>query len=204
MRVGDSKPGFFAIASAPGSSDGTVELLVRRRDGTAELLCTAAEGTSVEASPIGGPGFRVELIPPEAVPQVFIFATGTGISPIKALLESGALEARARPLSSLSARASATAQAPEELGAMQTGRREKVKLFWGTHDAESTAYTGELDRWRAAGVEVELVHSTAGRGYVQDVFEKAGSSTLPPAHQAQCCLRQARAEGCPAGWAAGE
>ena len=49
-------------------------------------------GTEVEASPIGGPGFRIEKAGPDAASQVFIFATGSGISPIKALIESGALQ----------------------------------------------------------------------------------------------------------------
>ena len=45
LRLQGSKPGFFAIASAPSKSvDGTVELLVRRKGETAELLCNSAEG----------------------------------------------------------------------------------------------------------------------------------------------------------------
>ena len=49
-------------------------------------------GTEVEASPIGGRGFSVEKAGPDAASHVFIFATGSGISPIKALIESGALQ----------------------------------------------------------------------------------------------------------------
>jgi hypothetical protein len=46
----------------------------------------------VEASPVDGPGFRMEKAGPKAASQVFIFATGSGITPIKALIESGALQ----------------------------------------------------------------------------------------------------------------
>ena len=49
-------------------------------------------GTEVEASPVDGPGFRMEKAGPKAASQVFIFATGSGITPIKALIESGNLQ----------------------------------------------------------------------------------------------------------------
>jgi len=49
-------------------------------------------GSEVEASPVDGPGFRMEKAGPKAASQVFIFATGSGITPIKALIESGALQ----------------------------------------------------------------------------------------------------------------
>ena len=41
-----------------------------------------------------GPGFRMEKAGPKAASQVFIFATGSGITPIKALIESGVLQVR--------------------------------------------------------------------------------------------------------------
>lgn len=43
----------------------------------------------MEASPVQGKGFPVDRIPAESHPTVYMFATGTGISPIKALIESG-------------------------------------------------------------------------------------------------------------------
>ena len=46
----------------------------------------------MEASPVDGPGFRMEKAGPKAASQVFIFATGSGITPIKALIESGNLQ----------------------------------------------------------------------------------------------------------------
>ena len=45
LKLQDSKPGFFAIASAPGQGDaGTVELLVKNKGDTAELLCGSQAG----------------------------------------------------------------------------------------------------------------------------------------------------------------
>lgn len=57
-------------------------------------------------------------------------------------------------------------------GRLQADQRQKVKLFWGTHDVESTAYKSIIPQWEAAGVEVVSVYSADGKGYVQDVFEK--------------------------------
>ena len=48
-------------------------------------------------SPVMGKGFSVESVPPAEVPYLFIFATGTGIGPIKALIESHALQVYFRP-----------------------------------------------------------------------------------------------------------
>jgi NAD(P)H-flavin reductase len=60
-----------------------------------------------------GNGFPVEKVPPEEFNTMLIFATGTGISPIKALIDSGALN-------------------PTD--------REDVRLYYGATDADSMAY----------------------------------------------------------------
>lgn len=52
--------------------------------------------TEVEASPVDGPGFRIERAGPKQASQLFIFATGSGITPLKALIESGNLQVCAR------------------------------------------------------------------------------------------------------------
>ena len=41
-----------------------------------------------------GNGFPTQSVPPEKFPYLFIFATGSGIAPIKALIESGDLQVR--------------------------------------------------------------------------------------------------------------
>lgn len=45
LKVGESKPGFFAIASAP-SPEIPIELLVKNQGSTAEILCNSKPGTS--------------------------------------------------------------------------------------------------------------------------------------------------------------
>jgi ferredoxin-NADP reductase len=69
------------------------------------MRCCA--GAEVSVSPVQGKGFPVEKIPAADVSTVLMFATGSGISPIKALIESGSLEA---------------------------GSRKDVRLYWGTRN----------------------------------------------------------------------
>ena len=54
--------------------------------------CTAVAGAEIDVSPVMGKGFSVEKAPPAEFPYLFIFATGTGIGPIKSLIESHALK----------------------------------------------------------------------------------------------------------------
>lgn len=155
-QVGESKPGFFAIASAPDPNNaGVVELLIKEQPGsTAELLCqakaggwgragrwvgwqrpvlqdfgwvrwrqgvspgcvhctaavslaqnacpelgrgytwampfmsfspksTGLAGDEVLVSPVMGKGFPVDRVPPATHPTLLLFATGSGVSPIK-------------------------------------------------------------------------------------------------------------------------
>ena len=50
-------------------------------------------GSEVEASNVMGKGFPIDKCPPEQFPTLLIFATGSGISPIRSLIESQALQA---------------------------------------------------------------------------------------------------------------
>ena len=45
LKVGDSNPGFYAIASPPDPNNkGIVELLIKNQGKTSELLCSQAAG----------------------------------------------------------------------------------------------------------------------------------------------------------------
>lgn len=70
-----------------------------------------------------------------------------GISPIKALIESGALQA---------------------------GQRRDVRLYYGARSPAHLAYASSIPSWEAAGVKVIPVFSEQGGGYVQDAFSKVG------------------------------
>ncbi|EFJ45138.1 hypothetical protein VOLCADRAFT_106094 [Volvox carteri f. nagariensis] len=151
IKVGDSKPGFFAIASAPGAhSDGLLEFLIKGAPGTtAELLCNAGDGTEVAVSPVMGKGFPLDRLPASNTTAVLMFATGSGISPIRAVIDSGTLAGR------------------------------DITLYYGTRNTDSTAYRELLPDWQAKGVKVVQVFSESKQGYVHDVFEREGLSKLP-------------------------
>ena len=53
--------------------------------------CSRA-GAEIDVSPVMGKGFPIEKAPPSEIPYLFIFATGTGVGGIKALIESDALK----------------------------------------------------------------------------------------------------------------
>lgn len=50
IKVGDSKPAFYAIASAP-SADKPFEIMVKNQGDTAEILCDSKSGTELLAHP---------------------------------------------------------------------------------------------------------------------------------------------------------
>jgi ferredoxin-NADP reductase len=72
-----------------------------------------APALQVQVSEPAGKGFPLEKVPPSEVDTMLIFATGTGISPIKALIDADALQAK---------------------------ERKDVRLYYGTHDIAHTAY----------------------------------------------------------------
>ena len=176
VRVGDgtdegsTKPGFFAIASAPAAAAGpksgassAVDLLVKATgdpNNAADALCAAAAGKQVEVSPVSGKGFAIDRIPPSDYHTVLLFATGTGISPIRAAIASGLLGGPGGPAAA---------------------RRRDVRLYYGTRSAAATAFADEEAQWRAAGVRVIPVYSDEGDDYVQDVFARELGAQLTSA-----------------------
>lgn len=74
---------------------GALELLIKMQPGaTAELLCNAAPGAEVAVSPVQGKGFPVDRLPADSVDTVLLFASGSGITPLRAVIESGVLGKR--------------------------------------------------------------------------------------------------------------
>lgn len=141
----DGKAGFFAIASGPDPNNhGVLELLIKTQPGaTAEALCALETGAEILVSPVQGKGFPVTRIPAADFPTVLMFATGSGISPIKAVIESGVLD---------------------------VANRQEVRLYYGTRSPESTAYQSLVPEWEKQGIKVVQVHSGDAKKYVQGVF----------------------------------
>ena len=95
MRTSEEgKPAFIAIASAPEEGSSTFELLIKSTEGTAGEICALAAGSEVGVSPVMGKGFDLSKAPEDETPVTLLFATGSGISPIRALIASGQLEGR--------------------------------------------------------------------------------------------------------------
>ncbi|WOL02865.1 hypothetical protein Cni_G11584 [Canna indica] len=170
------KPVFLAIASPPSfaASRGELQFLVKRFPGsTADLLCGLGRGDVVELSGIMGRGFPVERIsPPDAFPTVLIFATGSGISPIRALIESG----------------------------FSANERSDVRLYYGARNLQRMAYQDRFKDWESTGVRIIPVLSqpnekwSGERGYVQAAFSRAKDILNPSSTSAVLCGHKQMAE----------
>jgi sulfhydrogenase subunit gamma (sulfur reductase) len=148
--------GFFALATAPELS-GRVELLVKRGHRVADAAIEAAvPGRALEVTAPFGKGFPVE----EAMGRdVLLFAAGSGIAPIRALVQH------------------------------IVGHRDdfgRVTLFYGQRRGADFAYADEHIRWERRGVRVVLCPSreddawTGVRGRVQEVARSLAFGGAPP------------------------
>lgn len=161
----ESKPGFFAISSAPTIS-GYFEFLIKESDSSA-WLSNLGPGDSVQMSPVMGKGFpmsKLDLLSYPAIPEeekpydILLFATGSGIAPIRASIES-------------------------MLNGIMPKTRRSVKLFYGARYPERMAYMDRFKLWEEDGVEVIPVMSRSGEskaqwngqtGYIQDALMDYG------------------------------
>ncbi|HEX4461788.1 MAG TPA: oxidoreductase [Polyangia bacterium] len=137
---------YFAIATAP-SSDGACELLVKRGTPVADALAAAAPGTLVEVTAPFGDGFPADAARGR---DVLLFAAGSGITPVRALMQ----------------------------WLLAQRCHGKLALFYGQRSDADFAYVREHDRWRADGVHLVLCASqptprwSGARGYVQTVADE--------------------------------
>ncbi|KAG5183336.1 hypothetical protein JKP88DRAFT_54230 [Tribonema minus] len=143
IKTGDEKAGFYAIASAP-KTDGMFEFLVKETD-TNKWLTQMKSGT-LDMSAVMGNGFPIKEeftgykydFP---VQNVILVATGTGIAPIRAAIESGLLEV-------------------DTSGPF--GR--SCTLYYGAHSPERMAYQDKLEEWESKGMTVVPVMSAPAAG----------------------------------------
>lgn len=166
LRSGEAaKPGFFAISCAP-NVQGIFEFLIKETEAT-QWLSELQPGDDVQMSPVGGKGFpmgKLDLLSYPAIPEeekpmdLLLFATGSGIAPIRAAVEA--------VLNGIGAR-----------------QRRSVKLFYGARYPQRMAYMDRFKLWEQDGMEVIPVMSRPGEskeawtgktGYVQDVLKEVG------------------------------
>lgn len=136
--------GFFALASAPGRNG--ADLLVKRGGKVADAVVAGAlPGGTLELTEPFGNGFPVD---DAAGKDVLLFAAGSGIAPVRALVQ-------------------------HLLG--HRDRFNRVTLFYGQRHGAEFAYRGEMLDWERGGVRVVLCPSRADdlwegfRGRVQEV-----------------------------------
>ena len=137
--------GYFALASAPGL-EGQAELLVKRGGKVADAVVAAAvAGADLSTTPPFGRGFPLD----QALGRdVLLFAAGSGIAPIRALVQ-------------------ALLRRREEV--------DRLALFYGQRRGDDFAYRGEHLAWERRGLRVVLCPSEADdawqgvRGRVQEV-----------------------------------
>ncbi|KAF1863382.1 hypothetical protein Lal_00031268, partial [Lupinus albus] len=170
LRVPDvTWPTFLAIASPPkfAHTRGAFEFLVKSVAGsTAEALCRLRRGDVVELSRVMGSGFDIGRIdPPEKFHTVLIFATGSGISPIRSLIESG----------------------------FAARKRSDVRLYYGATNLRRMAYLDRFNEWESSGVKIVpvLFQPDDGwigeRGYVQAAYTRAKQISNPSSTGAVLC-----------------
>ncbi|HEX8910400.1 MAG TPA: oxidoreductase [Anaeromyxobacteraceae bacterium] len=147
---------YFALASAPDPA-GVVDLLVKRGGRVADAAVAAAvAGAEIALTAPFGKGFPVD----EARGRhVLLFAAGSGIAPIRALVQH-----------------------------ILTHRTkfDRVTLFYGQRHGGDFAYTREHLAWERGGVRVVLCPSQEDeawpgvRGRVQEVARSLGFGGSPP------------------------
>jgi ferredoxin-NADP reductase len=172
-EVGAEKAGFFAIASSP-TADGDFEFLIKDTPpsdwspGTG-WLTGASAGLELEMSQVLGGGFPVADKLDDSVEDVLLFAAGSGISPIRSVIESRVLDGR------------------------------NVHLYYGARTPAHLAYADKFDAWSASGVKVTpVVSQPAGTdwdgatGYVQEAAKADG---VPAGCGILMCGMKGMAEG---------
>jgi NAD(P)H-flavin reductase len=155
VRADGAGESYFALATAP--SGRRVELLLKRGGAVADAVI-AGQPPAVEVTAPFGRGFPVDAA---AGRDVLLFAAGSGIAPIRALVQHLLVE---------------------------RARFGQVALFYGQRSEHDFAYQNEFAEWRRAGVRVVECASGAsplwsgGRGHVQDVARASGFGDLRVEH----------------------
>lgn len=136
--------GMFALASAPEPFATRWEFLLKGGSALADTLVGLKPGAQVHSSRPEGRGFP---LPHARGRNLLLFATGSGISPIRSVIESIRQE---------------------------RGAYGQVTLYFGARTPKAFAYEDELHHWEAADIRVVRTVSQPGAsgwqgltGYVQ-------------------------------------
>lgn len=150
----DGKPLFLAIASAP-KEDNVFEFLIKETDNNGWITSPS----DLQISQVMGSGFPIKdnfdgFKYDFPVQNIIMAATGSGIAPIRASIESS------------------------QLSIKKSGR--SARLYYGCRSFEEMAYVDKFEEWEDLGVEVVPILSQPGdgwsgrTGYVQTAIEEDG------------------------------
>ncbi|KAJ4794280.1 FAD/NAD(P)-binding oxidoreductase [Rhynchospora pubera] len=164
-----SPPLLLSIASPPHLAQlhSHFDLLVKRVTGSlSDTLCGMREGDLVEVGEVMGKGFQIpDVHAHEDVALLLMFATGSGISPIRSLIESG----------------------------FNQDKKAQVHLYYGARNLDRMAYQDRFKYWESSGVKVIPVLSrpdetwSGARGYVQTTFLRDKQIPRPSSTGAVLC-----------------
>lgn len=185
-RDADCKPAFLAVSSAPTIS-GIFEFIIKDSE-SLSWIDSLRPGDDVQMTPVMGKGFPVSPtldlrgyppIPEEETPRdLLLFATGAGIAPIRACIES-------------------------MLNGLNVPQRRSVKLYYGARYAERMPYMDRFHMWEEDGVEVIPVMSRPeegkskweGRtGYIQQALKEDGVASPKQTGVLLCGLKDMAVE----------
>ncbi|WP_224248593.1 ferredoxin reductase domain-containing protein [Hyalangium gracile] len=167
LRLPGHEEGLFALASPPGTA--RWDLLVKEGSPLTSALLVLPLGERVEVSPPKGRGFPLDQARGR---DLLLFATGSGISPIRSVIESIRRE-------------------------RQTYGR--VTLYFGVRTPGAFAYARDFEAWEQASIRVVRTVSQPGAsgwqgltGYVQ---AHLAEEPLTPGTLAFVCGQQEMVQG---------
>lgn len=116
--------GFFAIASRPGKSGDRLELLLKLGSALTDAASRLPAGGSIRITTAQGKGFPFDRAKGR---DIVLVATGSGISPIRSVIEAAIADRESY---------------------------RKVALYFGARTPVAFAYRDEWQAWRASAIDV--------------------------------------------------
>ena len=161
IKKDGGKPGFYAIASPPDGRN-VLTFLVKESESNA-FLVAMRDGDNVEVSSAQGKGFQIDEYIEKyktdfPVTNILLMATGSGLTPIAAAIESGTLGLKDTKFNSLFER--------------------RATLYVGARTPQHIPFASKFPKWEEMGVKVIPVISQPpsgsnwdGRtGYIQEAL----------------------------------
>jgi len=164
IKVGENKPGFYAIASAPNAERREFEFLIKATENN-QWLTTSKPTNIVEMSGVAGKGYDYnthfegdsenvnQAYDGFACMNIIFCAQGTGIAPIRSAIEHS----------------------------IAVGLPQPATLYYGVQNAATRAYGDKFESWtNDYNVNVIEVHSkpeqnwSGPTGYVQESLKRNG------------------------------